>query len=352
MAKFYKRRKQHAGLPPGTITTTDDQNAPCTITIIDYNAEKVQDKEVLCVDDTFPYKNSPTVTWINIECPDPGSIQKVNEHYGIHPLVSEDIVNLGQRPKVEDYGQYLFLVMKMIYVKETKNEIIDEQISMILGPGFVISYQEKKGDVFDPIRTRIKECKGRIRSMGADYLAYALMDAIVDNYFSVLDKRADEIDRMEEEIMTHPDQFISQRIHTLKRDMIHLRKHIGPVREMILNLQRNESPLIQKKISIYLRDVYDHTIQLLDTVDTFKDLLSGIHDSYLSAMSNKMNEVMKTLTIFAAIFIPLTFIAGIYGMNFEYMPELQWKYGYFIILAVMLSLGVGLSVYFKQKKWF
>jgi magnesium transporter len=242
--------------------------------------------------------------------------------------------------------------MKMIYVKETKNEIIDEQISMILGPGFVISYQEKKGDVFDPIRTRIKECKGRIRSMGADYLAYALMDAIVDNYFSVLDKRADEIDRMEEEIMTHPDQFISQRIHTLKRDMIHLRKHIGPVREMILNLQRNESPLIQKKISIYLRDVYDHTIQLLDTVDTFKDLLSGIHDSYLSAMSNKMNEVMKTLTIFAAIFIPLTFIAGIYGMNFEYMPELQWKYGYFIILAVMLSLGVGLSVYFKQKKWF
>jgi magnesium transporter len=351
MVKFYKQRKKRVGLPPGTILPASGPSAPSIITIIDYNTGRFQEKVVPCVEDTFAYKNSSTVTWINVECPASDSIQKINEHYGIHALVSEDIANLGQRPKMEEYPQYIFLVLKMIYVNETKNEIIDEQISLILGPGFVISYQEKKGDVFDPIRTRIKECKGRIRSMGADYLAYALMDAIVDNYFTVLDKRADEIDRMEEDIMTRPDQFTAQRIHAVKRDMIYLRRHIGPVREMILNLQRKESALVKKQTYIYLRDVYDHTIQVLDTIDTFKDLLSGIHDSYLSAMSNKMNEVMKTLTIFAAIFIPLTFIAGIYGMNFEYMPELHWKYGYFIILAVMLSLGVGLFVYFKQKKW-
>ena len=340
------------GLPPGTIIEVAEPNKESVITLFDYDAKDFREKTVQKVEECFPFKESPTVTWINVEGIDPETIQKIGDHFDVHPLVSEDIVSLGQRPKMEDYGDHIFIVLKMIYFNEKLNEIIDEQISLILGPNFVISIQEKEGDVFDPIRQRIRESKGRIRTMGADYLAYTLLDAVVDNYYIIIERRGDEIEGLEEDIIVNPHNEIGHNIHQFKRDMIYLKKQIWPLREVIGGLQRNESKLIKKHTNIYLRDVYDHVIQVIDTIETFRDMLSGMHDSYLSSISNKMNEIMKVLTIFAAIFIPLTFLAGVYGMNFEYMPELKWRYGYFLILAVMASIGLGLVFYFKRKKWF
>ncbi|MBU0468499.1 MAG: magnesium/cobalt transporter CorA [Candidatus Omnitrophica bacterium] len=350
MSKLYKKKKT-IGHPPGTILDTQNLNQKVIISVFDYDAKNVQEKNFEKIEDCFPFKDSPTVTWINIEGINSSIIKKIDEHYGIHPLVSEDIVSSGQRPKMEDYGDYIFIVLKMIYFNDKVHDIVDEQISLILGSNFVISFQEQEGDVFDPIRKRILEGKGRIRTVGTDYLAYTLLDAVVDNYYVVLEKKGDDIEKLEEEVMLNPSNSIGRKIHNLKRDMIYLRKQIWPLREVISALQRDESDLIKKQTGVYLRDVYDHTIQVMDTVDSFRDMISGIHDSYLSGISNKMNEIMKVLTIFAAIFIPLTFMAGVYGMNFEFMPELKWKYGYFVLLGLMASVGFGMLFYFKKRKW-
>ncbi|MFH1772227.1 MAG: magnesium/cobalt transporter CorA [Candidatus Omnitrophota bacterium] len=351
MPGLFKKTSKKLGLPPGSIIDSAKTTKDFVITLFDYDSKKFQEKKVQQVEECFPFKESPTVTWMNFEGIDPKAIQKIDEHFGIHPLVSEDITTSGQRPKMEDYGDYIFIALKMIYFSEKLNEIVDEQISLILGSVFVISIQEKEGDVFDPIRQRIRESKGRIRAMGADYLAYALLDAVVDNYYVVLEKRGEIIEKLEDEIMANPRDELRQEMHHLKRDVINLRKQIWPLREVISGLQRCESKLIRKQTGIYLRDVYDHTIQIIDTIESFRDILSGMHDSYLSSISNKMNEIMKVLTMFAAIFIPLTFIAGVYGMNFEFMPELKWRYGYFVILALMAGLGLGMVFFFKKKKW-
>ncbi len=351
MPKLFKKASGRIGQAPGTISQTAGTGREGVITVFDYDAKSLQERKVQSVEECFPFKDSPTVTWINIEGIDPRAIQLIGDHFGVHPLVSEDIVNLGQRPKMEDYEDYIFVVLKMIYHNDRLDEIIDEQISLILGSNFVISFQEQEGDVFDPIRQRIRENKGRVRAMGADYLAYALLDAVVDNYYVILETRGEDLEDLEEEIMTNPHPEIGHDIHQMKRDMIYLRRQIWPLREVISGLQRNESKLIKKNTIIYLRDVYDHTIQVIDTVESFRDMVAGLHDSYLSSISNKMNEIMKVLTIFAAIFIPLTFMAGIYGMNFEYMPELKWKYGYFVLLGIMATLGIGMLLYFKKRKW-
>ena len=232
-----------------------------------------------------------------------------------------------------------------------ENETKIEQVSLILGQNFVISFQEKTGDVFEPIRERIRKAKGRIRKAGADYLLYTLLDAIVDSYFAILEKIGDRIENLEESVVANPSSETLQTIHRLKREMIFLRKSVWPLREVINNLGKTESLLVQQSTDIYLRDVYDHTIQIIDTIETFRDMLSGLHDTYLSSISNKMNEIMKVLTIFAAIFIPLTFIAGIYGMNFSYMPELGWRWGYFTVWGVVLAVGISMAFYFKHKKW-
>ncbi len=234
---------------------------------------------------------------------------------------------------------------------DDEHEIKAEQISLILGSNFIISFQEREGDVFNHVRERIKKGKGRIRRMGADYLAYALLDAIVDSYFAILEKFGETIEMMQEELVTNPAPETLQKIHTLKREMIFLRKSVWPLREVVNSLTRGEASLIHESTGIYLRDVYDHTIQVIDTIETFRDMVSGMLDIYLSSVSNKMNEVMKVLTIIATIFIPLTFVAGIYGMNFKSMPELEWRWGYLMVWVVMIIVFSVMVIYFKRKKW-
>jgi magnesium transporter len=266
-------------------------------------------------------------------------------------LVLEDILDTTQRPKMEDFESYIYFALKMLYQPEKNSEIIVEQISLILGNNFVISFQESEGDVFNPIRDRIRSNKGRIRKMGSDYLAYALIDAIVDNYFVILEKIGDKIESIENKLIEDPSPENLQTIHYLKREMIFLRKSVWPLREVISVMQRSETELICKSTEIFLRDVYDHTIQVIDTIETYRDMISGMLDIYMSSVSNKMNEVMKVLTIFAAIFIPLTFIAGIYGMNFEFMPELHWEYGYLMVWIIIFVVGLSMIVYFRRKNW-
>jgi magnesium transporter len=353
MPKLIKKRSEKAGLPPGTLVHIGEKKAEIPkITIMDYSEAHFQEKEVKTIEECFLFKETPTVTWINIDGLHQVEIlEKLGECYGFHPLVLEDILNTDQRPKIEDYGEYLYVVLKMIDQGNQSNEILTEQISLILGPSFVISFQEKEGDVFDPIRERIRSGKGRIRKMGADYLAYALLDSIVDNYFIVMEKLGERIEFLEEELVKRPIPETLQTIHHLKREMIFFRKAVWPLREVIGSLERGELPLVKETTRIYLRDVYDHTIQVIDTIETFRDMVSGMLDIYLSSVSNRLNAVMKVLTIIATIFMPLTFIAGIYGMNFKHMPELEWKWGYPTVWIAVILIGVSMLTYFKKKGW-
>jgi len=354
MPKHFKKRSEKGGLPPGTLVYVGEKKVEkAIITVFNYDSERYEEKELKSIEECFPYKDRPNVTWINI-----GGIhqaemmEKIANHFGIHSLVMEDILNTGQRPKMDDMDDYVYVVLKMLNYNEEDDEIDAEQISIILGQNFVISFQEKERDVFEPIRERIRKNKGRIRKKGADYLAYTLLDSVVDIYFTILEKIGERIEFLEEELVENPSTQTLQEIHGLKREMIFLRKSIWPLREVISGLERGESSLIKETTVIYLRDVYDHTIQVIDTVETFRDMLSGILDVYLSSISNKMNEVMKVLTIIATIFIPLTFLAGVYGMNFRYMPELEWRWGYFTALFLMAVIGIGMVIYVRKKKWF
>lgn len=353
MVQLFKKISKMIGLPPGTPVHVGEQRTERTkVTIFDYDASSVQEKEIQSVEECFPYKEKPSVTWINIDgISNVDVIEKIDSHFGIHPLVLEDVVNTEQRPKMEDYGDYLFIVLKMIYFDATTKDMMAEQVSILLGSNYVISFQEKEGDVFNVIRERIRQGKGRVRKMGADYLAYSLIDAIVDNYFSILEAQGQDIEDIEDAIMEGEDSDLPRKIHQLKREMIFLRRQIWPLRELISGLRRIESKIIKKATLFYLNDVYDHTIQIIDTIESLRDMVSGLHDIYLSTISNKMNEIMKVLTIIATIFIPLTFLAGIYGMNFEFMPELKWRWGYFALLGIMLCAGLSMLFYFKRKKW-
>ena len=353
MPRRIKKRSKKAGLPPGTLVHIGEQKAEeVRITAIDYDEACFQEQEIRTVEECFLFKDRPTVTWINVDgIHEVEVLGPLGECFGLHPLVLEDILNTDQRPKLEDFGDYIFVVLKTFSYNDQSDELEPEQISLILGPSFVLSFQEIEGDVFNPIRERIRNGKGRIRRTGADYLAYCLLDSIVDHYFVVLEQVGEEVEFLEEELVTNPTPETLQTIHNLKRDMIFLRKSVWPLREVIGALERGELSLIRESTGIYLRDVYDHTIQVVDTIETFRDMISGMLDIYLSSVSNRMNEVMKVLTIIATIFIPLTLIAGIYGMNFQYMPELGWRWGYPMVWLVMLVIGVLMLVYFRRKKW-
>ncbi len=346
MSKLTKKRPAKSGLLPG-----EAKAGTMKITVMDYDELHLEEKEARTAEECFPFRDKPTVTWINVEgLADAAALEKLGERFGLHALIVEDILAPDQRPKVEDQGEYLYLVLKMLdYQAE---EIAHEQVSLILGSNFVISFQEgREGDVFNPIRERIRSGKGKIRKMGADHLAYSLLDSIVDSYFTILEKLGERVEALEEELIADPGPRTLEEIHRLKREMLYLRKSLWPLREVISTLERGESPLIHESTGIYLRDVYDHTIQVIDSIETFRDMLSGMLDIYLSSISNRMNAVMKVLTVIATIFMPLTFLAGIYGMNFKYMPELEWPWGYPLIWGVIVLVGLAMVVYFRRKRW-
>jgi magnesium transporter len=352
--KFTWKRAKKTGLPPGTpVFIGDKKIETAKVSILDYDETQVQERELKTISECVPFKETPTVTWINVDgVHDVGFIQELGEIFGLHPLIIEDIVNTQQRPKMEESGNYVYVVLKMLYLDNEKKETQVEQVSVVFGKNFVISFQEREGDIFESIRERIRNGKGRVRKMGADYLAYALIDAVVDHYFIILENDGEKIEVLEDKVVSNPESATLQEIHRLKREMIFLRRSVWPLRELVNSMERIESPLIQKTTRIYLRDVYDHTIQVIDTLETYRDMLSGMHDTYLSSISNRMNEVMKVLTIIATIFIPLTFIAGIYGMNFEFMPELKRRWAYFGVWGVILVIALVMVAYFKRKKWF
>jgi magnesium transporter len=350
-----KRPRRKIGAPPGTLVHMGDPSLePITFDIVTYDVDHFSEVAfgIREVDRCCGFAKTGGVSWVNINgIHAVGHIETIGACFGLHPLVLEDILNSDHRPKLEDYGDYLFLVLKIpFYEKEGGFRV--EQVSLILGPSYVLSFQEKTGPIFDVVRERLKNGKGRSRTMGPDYLAYALIDVVVDRYFTTLESIGDDIEDLEQVLFAVPGADTLESIHQFKREMIQLRKSVWPLREMIGGLQRGDSKLVGETTRVFLRDVYDHTVQVVDTVETFRDIISGMLDLYLSGVSYRTNEVMKVLTIMSTIFIPLTFLAGIYGMNFEYMPELKWHWAYFGLLGLMLIMAMVMLVFFRIKRWF
>jgi len=344
-------KPHNIGAPPGTLYYSGSlKDQEIRITLIEFNETEYFEDEFVNLDECLSHVKPKLVKWINVEgVHDTALIEKLGKMYDLHPLTLEDIVHVDQRPKFEDYDDYVLTIMKMI---SYDTEVKSEQLSLILLKNTVISFQEAvSGDAFDIIRNRLRQAKGRVRKLGADYLFYALMDAVVDCYFNAIERIGDKLEIIEEEIISEPTRESLVQLYSLKREVIYLRKQVWPLRDMVSNLIRTENTLMSDNTQIFLRDLQDHTTRIIDTVETYRDLLSGIMDIHLSTNSNKMNEVMKVLTIMSSIFIPVTFIAGVYGMNFDNMPEIHTKNGYYITWAVMLAVILGLVFYFKRKKW-
>lgn len=353
MKRFFNKPKS-VGHAPGSLAPVErEEQYPLEFTLLEYGADReVKESQPQDVKACFPFSKKDRVTWLNVS----GScaadvIGEIGVRLDIHPLVLEDILDTNQRPNMEDFDRYLFIELNAHLWNEEHSHLEIEQVSIILGSNYVITFQGQKEEVLEPVRKRIREGKGRITKQGADYLFYSLIDTIVDQYFVVLENLGEQIEFLEEDLVTNPDPITLHAIHELKRELILIRKSVWPLREVISGLERGESPLIEKFSRIYLRDIYDHTIQVIDTIETFRDIVSGMLDIYLSSISNRMNEIMKVLTIISTVFIPLSFIVGLYGMNFKYMPELEWKWGYFGVLGVILLVVVGMVVYFRRKKW-
>ncbi|MBC8441171.1 MAG: magnesium/cobalt transporter CorA [Deltaproteobacteria bacterium] len=320
---------------------------------MDYDLDHIREKEVNHIEECFPFKDGPSVTWSNIDgLHEIDLIEKIGGYFDIHPLILEDIVHTGTRPKIEEFDSFTFIVFKMLYYDEKTEDILDEQFSIILGSNFVISFQERVGTIFNPLRDRIRTAKSRVRRKGADYLTYALIDTVVDNYFIILEILEDKIEALDEELFTSTAKETFHDINNMKRRLIELKKAISPLREIISAVQRKEFSLIDESNLIFFKDIYDHVIHIQETIDINRELVSGLHDIFLTNVNNRMNEIMKTLTITATIFIPLTFIAGIYGMNFKHMPELEWIWGYSAVWSVFIGVVGIMFYYFKKKDWF
>lgn len=360
MLKLVKTTSRKAGLSPGSpVFIGEKVTEKFGLDMIDYDAENLSVSTPVRLDEFPLLKETPSNTWIRINgLHDAQAVNSFCLSFGLHPLTIEDILHTGQRPKIDHYDDYLFLVLNLIKYDDATREMSMEQISFVLGSHYLLTFHEKNDDIFDDVLARLHNNKGRTRKLGVDYLLYALLDRVVDNFFSVLEKIGEEVEELEEELIAEPSPETLQSIHFLKREMILLRKSVWPLREVINGLQRDETAFMGESIRVYLKDLYDHTIQVLDTVETFRDIISGMIDIYLSSVSNRMNEVMKVLTIFAVIFIPLTFIAGLYGMNFNTsqsplnMPELNWYFGYPFALLLMAGTAGSMLIYFKKKKWF
>lgn len=350
----FKRYSQKVGLPPGTLVYTGEaRTEPVRITVTDYDKTRLHEQEVQTVEACLPFKDTATVTWIHIEgIHDTQIIEEIGEHFGVNSLVLEDLMSPTHLPKIEIYEDYAFIILKHLDSATASPNISREQIGLIIGENFVISLQENSGSLFAPIHNRLKNVNGRLRNMRSDYLVYALIDVIVDNYFIVLEHLSDQIESVEEEAITNPTSEVLSRINELRRESLLLRRPILPLRDVLNDVLDDEISFFGQETSLYFRDAYDHLIQVIHTLETLRSAASDLFDTYTSAVSHRMNEVMKVLTIVATFFIPLTFIAGIYGMNFKSMPELEADWGYPIVLLVMVGVGIAMFLYFKFRKWF
>ncbi len=354
MPRFIKRISEKAGVPPGTLIHIGEKKVEhTTITLIEYDAGHSTRRSISSPEELETLPIHPGMTrWINVEgLHDTSLIEAIGKLFDIHPLTLEDIVNTGHRPKAEDFDTYLYAIIKMLHYREGDTVITSEQVSLIIRDRLLISFQEQEGDVFDPVRERIQKGKARIRHSGSDYLAYALLDTVVDHYYHILESLGEELELLEEALLENPRSESLHRIHELKRETIYLRKQIWPLRDTINSLSRDESTFISEPTRIFMRDIHDHTVQIIEIIESYRDILAGLIDLYLSGISNKMNEVMKVLTIIATIFIPITFVAGVYGMNFKNMPELDWRWGYAGAWGIMLGSVVMMVGYFKKKNW-
>ncbi|HSW31271.1 MAG TPA: magnesium/cobalt transporter CorA [Longimicrobiales bacterium] len=353
MGRLVRRRMKKPGLPPGTMVHTGVQKVDrVRITYLDFDLEHASESEVDSVDACFPFKSSPTVSWVNVDgLHDVELVRSLGEHFGWHPLLMEDVVGTGQRAKVEEYEDYLFVVLPMLSWNAEHNQVEQEQLSMVLGDRYVFTFQERVGDVFDPIRERIRNAKGRVRTRGADYLAYTLMDAVVDSCFQVLEAIGDRTEVLEEALLADSDQNTMIQLHALKRELIAVRRAVWPMRDALAQVVRDEEDMFTPETEVFLRDVHDHAVQVVESVEVLRDVVSGAVDLNLSRMTMRTNEVMKVLTIMASIFIPLTFVVGIYGMNFDYLPELRIRWAYPVLMLTMASLAGGMVYYFRKKGW-
>ena len=315
-----------------------------------YDETHIQEREIQTLEGALPPEGGP-VTWIHIDgLHEIRLLEQMGSAFGLHPLTLEDILNTEQRPKSEDHGDYLYIVLRLFH-ENAGGGLVPEQVSIVFGRNWLISLQEKEGRLFDPIRERLRNEKGRLRKAGADYLAHALLDAIVDSYFVILDKFGEKTEHLEDALIGRPSPQTLRAIQALKREVILLRKSVWPLREMLGGLGRSDSSLIREPSVIYFRDIYDHAVQVIDTIETYRDMLSGMLDIYLSSISNRMNEIMKVLTIIATVFMPLTFLVGVYGTNFKYLPELEWRWGYFALWGVMIIIAIFMLLFFRRKKW-
>lgn len=345
--------KKHIGQIPGTLVYTGRKSdKDFHVECFDYTKENIEETVLLNIEDAVNYKETDSVTWINVDgLKYTQEIENIGKQYNLHPLVLEDIVNTTQRPKIDEYDDYMFVVLKMLYYDKDENIVI-EQVSFVLGKNYVLTFQESEGDVFGPIRDRLRYNNGRIRGMKSDYLLYALIDAVVDNYFSIIETLGNKIEDLETELFAGTArENINVEIQQLKREILKVRRAIFPLREILNRIEKGDHSLIFKNTITYYRDIYDHLIQVSENLDIYREMIWSLMDMYMTTISNKMNEVMKVLTIIATIFIPLTFIAGIYGMNFDNIPELHYKYSYYILWGVMIFLFLGMLLYFKRKKW-
>jgi magnesium transporter len=351
--KRTQEHQKHIGQVPGTLVYTGKKSdKDFHVECFDFTKNTIEESILLNIEDAINYKETDSVTWINVEgLKYTDEIETIGRQYDLHPLVLEDIVNTSQRPKIDEYENYLFVVLKMLYYDKEENIVI-EQVSMVLGKNYVLTFQESEGDVFGTIRERLRLAKGRIRGLKSDYLFYALIDAVVDNYFSIIETLGNKIEDLETDLFAgNSRDNINIEVQQLKREILKVRRAIFPLREIINRIEKGEHQLIYKRTITYYRDIYDHLIQVSENIDIYREMIWSLMDMYMTTISNKMNEVMKVLTIIATIFIPLTFIAGIYGMNFDNIPELRYKYGYYVLWGIMITLFIGMLYYFKRKKW-
>jgi len=354
MQRFLKTFSQKAGLPPGSLVHVGDAH-PGDVKIRGFRYTETEFEEFAVPDNEalLRLKDKEGIIWLQVDgMHQPEKISAIGEAFSLHALTQEDILNTGQRPKMEEFDDYLFLVGKILSFDEALTVVLEKHFCLVLLPQMIISFHEAGSNIFAALENRLQKSNGKIRKKSADYLAYALFDAIVDNYFLVLEKVGAQIEELEEEILTEPCRESLEWLHFLKRELTILRKSVWPLRDVINSMVRSDSDLVREDTVKYFMDIYDHTMQVIETVEAFRDVTASLYDMYLSAISNRMNEVMKVLTVIATIFIPLTFIVGIYGMNFHYMPELAWKWGYFVTMAIMAILGLGMAFYFKKKDWF